>query len=478
MLTLLPVLLPLVGGAAVFPLQNRKRREFLSVAVTLLTAGSAILLSLRRGDAVTLLRLSGTLSLSLRADGLSAVFLPLITVIWFFVLLYAFDYTAEDAHPSRFFGFYLWTLSALLGLSLAANLETAYMFFEMMTLVSMPLVLQDGLLRSREAALQYLGFSALGATLALLGFFLLAPYASGTAFTAGGVSFAAGHEKALTAAFFLLALGFGAKAGLVPLQAWLPVAHPVAPAPASAVLSGLVTKGGVLAVLRVTLYLFGADFVRGTWAQTVLLTLALLTVFLGSMLALRETVLKKRLAYSSVSNVSYVLFGLFLLEPDALTGAFLQIVFHAFAKCALFLAAGAMIHACHADTVSAFPGIGKRMPLTLSAFAFASLSLVGIPPLGGFAAKWYLALGALQGGGTLGLVGVAVLLISALLTAFYLFPLVTRGFFPGDEPSADGAEAGGRMCAAMLVFAAATLLFGAYPAPLIRYFTSLASTLL
>ena len=291
--------------------------------------------------------------------------------------------------------------------------------------------------------------------------------------------FSAGEEQRLIAAFFLMALGFGAKAGLMPLQVWLPVAHPVAPAPASAVLSGVVTKGGVLAVIRVTLYLFGAELVRDTWAQKLLLTLAVLTVFTGSMLAYKEKLLKRRLAYSTVSNVSYVLFGVLLLQPLALEGALLQVVFHAFAKCALFLGAGALMHSLHESTADGFFGCGKRMPLTLAAFAMASLSLVGIPPFGGFIAKWYLALGALEENSALGTVGVVVLLVSALLTAFYLFPIVTKGYFPGkDFAAGEKVEASRKMLLAMFVFTAVTLLLGAFPQGLIRSFAAIAESLL
>ena len=475
---LILLLIPLIGGISVFFLSG-KRRSVTVLAVSGFTALFSLLLVLRGHETLTLLRLSERLSLSFALDGLAKLFILLISVIWVFVGLYSFDYMEHEEKQSRFFGFFLLTLFSLLALALAANVETAYMCFEIMTLVSMPLVLQDALAESRAAALQYLGFSALGASLALLGFFLLMPYAKSTVFVPGGVMFSAGEEQRLIAAFFLMALGFGAKAGLMPLQVWLPVAHPVAPAPASAVLSGVVTKGGVVAVIRVTLYLFGAELVQGTWAQKLLLTLAVLTVFTGSMLAYKEKLLKRRLAYSTVSNVSYVLFGVFLLQPAALTGALLQVVFHAFAKCALFLGAGALMHSLHESTADGFFGCGKRMPLTLAAFAMASLSLVGIPPFGGFIAKWYLAIGALKETGGFGVVGVATLLVSALLTAFYLFPIVTKGYFPGKEFEAgEKTEVGRNMLLAVFVFAAVTLLLGAFPAGLIRSFAALAESLL
>ena len=174
-----------------------------------------------------------------------------------------------------------------------------------------------------------------------------------------------GNENLLFAVWLMMMVGFGAKAGMLPLQAWLPTAHPVAPAPASAVLSGLITKAGVMAIIRVTFYLFGAEFLKGSWAQTVLIVLALATVFAGSMLAYKEKVLKKRLAYSTVSQVSYVLFGLFLLNATGFAGALLQMVFHAVVKNLLFLSAGAIIYKTGKTDVRQLTGIGKEMPIVL-----------------------------------------------------------------------------------------------------------------
>ena len=203
---------------------------------------------------------------------------------------------------------------------------------------------------------------------------------------------------------------------------------------------------------------------QGTWVQTAVLTLSIVTIFTGSMLAQREKVLKKRLAYSSVSNVSYVIFGLFTFETFGVVGAFLQIVFHALAKDALFLCAGSVIFAAGCTKTDELRGIGRRMPVTMWCFAIASLSLIGIPPMGGFAAKYCLARGALAGGSTLGLVGLVVLMLSALLTAFYLLPIVAAAFFPGrDFEAGQPCEVPKTMLVPQLVFAGLTVLLGLFP---------------
>ena len=343
----------------------------------------------------------------------------------------------HEGHRERFFGFYLLTLGALMGVCLAGNLVTLYLFYEMMTLLSVPLVLHIGTRKAFDAAYRYLGFSVTGAGLGLLGLFLLPGFCTTDLFTPGGVldpARAAQDRGLLLAVFFVMAVGFGCKAGMFPLHAWLPIAHPVAPAPASAVLSGLITKMGVLALIRVAYYLFGWPFLDGSWAQRAVLVLALITIFLGSTLAMREDTLKKRLAYSTVSQVSYVIFGLMLFHPMALEGALFQAVFHALAKNALFMATGAIIYKTHLTQVSQMRGVGSAYGITMWCFTLASLSLIGIPPTGGFVSKWLLAEGALSAGeGSLAYWGVGVLMVSALLTAGYLLPIVTAAFFPGEK---------------------------------------------
>ena len=267
--------------------------------------------------------------------------------------------------------------------------------------------------------------------------------------------------------FFVMAIGFGCKAGMFPLHAWLPIAHPVAPAPASAVLSGLITKMGVLALIRVVYYLFGWSFLDGSWAQTAVLVLSLITVFMGSSLALREDTLKKRLAYSTVSQVSYVIFGLMLFHPLALEGAIYQAVFHAIAKNALFMATGAIIYQTHLTQVSQLRGIGGPYSITMWCFTLASLSLVGIPPTGGFVSKWFLAEGALAAEtGPMAFWGIGVLMVSALLTAGYLLPIVVRAFFPGkdfDQQSVVRQQNTWLMWITLCLLTAAVVLLGMFP---------------
>ena len=228
----------------------------------------------------------------------------------------------------------------LLALSYAGNIVTFYLFYEMMSIFSMPLVFH---FRSREAimaGLKYLFYSLTGAYFVLFGIYFLNQYTTTLDFTVGGtldMTKAAGNEGLLLIVAMCMIVGFGVKAGMIPMHAWLPNAHPIAPAPASAALSAIIVKMGVFGVMRVVYYLFGTAFLRDTWVQYTWITLTLITVFTGSMLAYREKVFKKRLAYSTVSQVSYILFGMALMQPVALVGSLLHILFHAIIKSALFM---------------------------------------------------------------------------------------------------------------------------------------------
>ncbi len=473
LLLLFPILLPIVGGFFVFRQNIEKTRNRMVLATLSLTAALVIVLCLLPTQSLMLMHIQGSLELSLENDGLSRFFMLLMTCIWVPVSVFSLPYLKHVEEPQQFLGFYTITLGVLLGLAMAKNFVTLYMFFEFMSLITVPLVLHNGTPEARRAGFQYLGYSVFGAGVALAGYMILNSYLLSPDFAAGGVlnlAVAENHRTLLLVVYFLMIAGFGAKAGMMPMQAWLPYAHPVAPAPASAVLSGVITKGGVLAIIRVTYYLFGTEFLFGSWAVTALLIMALITIFVGSMLALREKQLKKRLAYSTISQVSYVLFGLLLLTPGGVRGALLQIVFHALAKDTLFLAAGAIIMTTEYTQVDQLPGIGRRMPVTMWCFALASLSLIGIPPMSGVISKWSLSTAALGGGaGLLGYLGVAVLIVSALLTAGYLLPIVTKGFFPGKDVVVARAEADRRMTVPMVIFSAFALLFGLLPGGLIGY---------
>lgn len=436
---LLSIGFPIAGGVYLLARREFEVRRTLLVQTGMLLALTAVFYVLAlwqgMGEAHTLWHLTAELTLEFRIDQLGAIFSALATYVFLCAGCFSFEYMAKEEKEKRYYGFYLIVLGVLYALCFSGNFITFYLFFELLSLSSMPLVLQEQSHEAVMAGLKYLFYSLCGAYLVLFGLYFVQRLGETLEFTPGGVlgAEALEHGPLFLLLAFLMLIGFGVKAGMFPLHAWLPTAHPVAPAPASAVLSAVIVKAGVLAVIRVVYYIFGTGFLRGSWVQTAWMTLSLLTVFMGSMLAYREDGLKKRLAYSTVSQVSYILFGLALMNEAGMMGGILQMLAHGLVKASLFLCAGAIIFRTGKTRVSELRGIGRKMPLLMWCYTIASLGLVGIPPTGGFVSKWYLAEGSLLSGVRgFSWIGPAVLLLSALLTAGYLLPAALRGFFPGE----------------------------------------------
>lgn len=482
------VLFPVLAGTVLLLLKkmNNRRAVLLYAGTAMGIAGLLAVSALfGRGKEIYLFSLTEDIPIVLQLDSPGKLFLAVMVLIWLLAGVFSFPYMQHEGKERRYFGFYLLALGAMTGLCCAGNLITMYAFFEFLTLASFPLVIHNQSREAVMAGLKYLLYSLFGAYMALFGLFFLCRYTDTVAFVPGGtlnMELAKGNETVLLLAAGLMIVGFSVKAGMLPFHAWLPTAHPVAPAPASALLSGVIVKAGVFAVIRVVFYEFGADFIRGTWVQYLFMTLSLITVFMGSMLAFREKVLKKRLAYSTVSQLSYILFGIALLNPTAFTGSLLHVAGHALIKCGLFLCAGAIIFRTGITTVDGLKGIGKRMPVTVWCFTIASLGLIGIPPTGGFISKWYLAEGALESGiRGFRYAGPIVLLISALLTAGYLLPVTIKGFFPGEDFEYDKmkkCEAGPAMTVPLVILAALSLLMGMFPKPFIDFISAFAAGLM
>lgn len=426
--------------------------------------------------------LTDRLPILFKIDGVSVVFAVMAVIVFVCAGVFSFEYMKHEEKEKKFYGFYLIVFAILIALCFAGNLITFYLLFEMLTLTSFPLVLHN---RSREAVmagLKYLFYSLCGAYMALFGLYFVERYGNTLTFSAGGVisaQAASDHGGILLLTAFFMILGFGVKAGMFPLHAWLVAAHPAAPAPASAVLSGVIVKAGVLGIIRAVYYIFGVSFLRGSWVQTVWLTLTLVTVFMGSMLAYREPVMKKRLAYSTVSQVSYILFGLAVMNGEGVTGSLLHLLCHGFIKAALFLCVGAIIYQTGKTRADELRGIGKEMPLLMICYTVVSLGLIGIPPMGGFVSKWHLAMGALSSEiPVFSWLGPVVLLVSALLTAGYLLPVTIRGFLPGEDydyGALQKKEPSPFMTIPVLILTILSVLMGLMPEGVIRYLTQIAT---
>lgn len=508
-LVLLPILIPVVVGFVFLMLSFAEHRKnhagtegnlkvvhILAGLTLVLSTGLAVYGAWSGERSVTLFYLVDELPITFKIDAVGRLFVTVVSIVWLLAGAFSIVYMKHEGDEKRYFGFYLILYGVLVGLDFAGNLVTMYLFYELMTLTSFPLVLHNGSRESVMAALKYLFYSMCGAYGGLFGIFVLYRYTDTLSFVEGGAvnaGLVAGHEGLLLLAVFLMLVGFGAKAGMFPLHAWLPTAHPVAPSPASACLSGIIVKSGVLAILRTVYYVVGPEWIRGSWVQYAWMTLALVTVFMGSLLAFREKVFKKRLAYSTVSQISYILFGMSVLTSTALTGALLHTIAHALIKCGLFLTAGVFLYQYGYTRVEQLKGLGRKMPIVLWCYTFFALALIGIPPTGGFISKWYLAQGALESGlAVFSWLGPVVLLVSALLTAGYLLPVTMQGFFPGEaaEPGAavsrseaEAALSGKEepslwMLVPLIVLAALVVGLGIFPNGVIRYITDVATSVL
>ena len=483
MLLTAPLLLPLLAGLALLFLHfpgARVRNGFILACVTATSLLLGALIFVRPAGTLTLLYITSDFPIALRIDGLSCVFCGLIAFLWPLASLYAFEYMEHEHGRQNFFTFYVFSYSATIGVALSANLITLYLFYELLTFATLPLVMHGMEKRATSAGVKYTAYSVGGATLSLIGILFLYQYGGPIGFAYGGhLTAESANRPLLLAGYFLTFLGFGVKSAIFPLHGWLPTAG-VAPTPVTALLHAVaVVKAGVFAVIRSTFYSFGPEFLRGSWVQDAAMALAVFTIFYGSATALAEQHIKRRLAYSTISNLSYILFGVTLMSADGLCAALCHMVFHGVIKITLFFCAGAIICRTGEEYVQRMDGFGRKMPVTFGVFTFASAALCGVPLLPGFLSKFRLLGAAVAEGSAPALAGCCALVISAALTAGYLFPVAVRAFFPRKkaEPSALTArcDPGWRMQAPFYILCAAMLYLGMFSGPLTDTLARIAS---
>ena len=372
------------------------------------------------------------LELVLVTDTLSLLYVTLSAVLWLVTIVYAIGYLEGSPHRSRFFGFFSLCISATSGVALSGNLITFLLFYEMLTLTTYPLIVHRGTRKARRAGQSYLVYTIFGGVLLLLGTVWLYTLTGTLEFTPKGFVDGLGeeHHPALVAIFALLIAGLGVKATLVPLHGWLPQAM-VAPAPVSALLHAVaVVKAGAFGIVRIVYDVFGAEFASGLGVTAPLTWIAAITIIYGSLRALFQDDLKRRLAFSTISQVSYIALGVAITGPVATIGGIVHVVHQGFMKITLFFCAGNLAETLGIHKISEMNGLGRRMPWTMAAFTIGAFGMIGVPPTAGFITKWYLGLGALDMGQ--GWV-IFVLVGSSLLNAAYFLPIVYSAWFR--EPS-------------------------------------------
>jgi len=358
----------------------------------------------------------------LRVDAPALLFGALSGLLWLLTTVYAIAYLEHSPHRSRFFGFFSLCVSSSIGVALAGNLVTFLVFYELLTLSTWPLVVHRGTPAALRGGRVYLAYTLGGSALLLAGIAWLTTLAGPIEFTErGAVGAVAGQVPQLRAIFALMAAGIGVKAALVPLHGWLPRAM-VAPAPVSALLHAVaVVKAGAFGLVRLVYDVFGIEFAGGLGVLAPLAAVAAVTIVWGSLRAVFQDDLKKRLAYSTVSQVSYIVLGTAVVSELSTVGGLVHLVHQGLMKITLFFCAGNLAETLGIHKVSEMSGAGRRMPLTLAAFTVGALGMIGLPPLAGFVTKWYLGTGALAAGQ--GWV-IWVLAASSLLNAAYFLPIL------------------------------------------------------
>ena len=467
------IILPLLGALGIGATgRNPNLREGITISTGLavlylvinlylgLKAGESI--SVHWGDILPGLQVSFTL------EPLGMIFALVASFLWVITTIYSIGYMRahHEENQTRFYICFAVAISSVMGISFSDNLFTLFIFYEILTLSTYPLVTHAGTEKAKRGGRIYLGM-LLSTSIA---FFLLAIvstwFVAGTLdFTPGGVFGPAVDTTVAAIILVLFIFGIG-KAAIMPFHRWLPAAM-VAPTPVSALLHAVaVVKAGVFTVLKVSVFIFGIDLLQELPSTQFLLYLAGATVLLASLIAMRQDNLKARLAYSTVSQLGYITIGALLASSAGIIGGSMHIAMHAFGKITLFFCAGAILVATHKSNISEMRGIGRQMPITMAAFFIASLSIIGVPPTGGTWSKWFLLMGTLETA-QWGLM--IVLMISSLLSIAYLLPIPYRAFFPGKGQVVDQVgikEAPTASLIAICITATGCLVLFVYPQPL------------
>jgi len=481
---LIVVLLPMLSGVLipVIPFRNR-RAMCIFIEICALINSVLVFLLLRNPpvEALTVFRFTGNLSVTFQVDGMGGLFAGMAAFLWPLALLYSFEYMKHEHNEKSFFLFYVITYGITLGIALAENILTMYFFFEMLSMVTLPLIMHTRTKEAIHASRTYLYYMLGGAAFAFIGMIFILMYGTTSSFVMGGVldPVKIGDKtNQLLLIYVLCFCGFSVKTAMFPFSTWLPRAG-VAPTPVTALLHAVaVVNTGAFATMRVTYFSFGTELLRGTWAQDVVMVLVIITIVYGCSRALKETHFKRRLAWSTVSNLSYILFGVVIMTPLGLTGGMAHMLFHSFMKICSFFCAGAVIYKTGRNYVHELDGFGRKMPKVFVIFTVSAFALMGVPGLCGFVSKWNLCRAAVASEDPLAYAGAAALMISALLTALYMLTIVVRAFFPGKdfdyETISDVRDPNWLMILPLAIFVIVMFCFGLHSGPVIRLLQEIA----
>lgn len=447
MLPFAAVMLPIIS-TLVRPFVERRRHHHFTAIITFVTLilVAAMYPLIRQGKVISQVITTGLgFNFFFRVDALGFLVGIISIILWFLASIYGVEYLRETHAHNRYNVFSLLSLGGMLGVVFTGNLFSLYIFFELLSVASAVLVFHEETPEAMRAGFKYLFLGVAGGLVLL--FSIIATYQITGHGDLSMIGIGLKGNRFLPYIFWGYVIGFGVKAGMFPLHIWLPSAHPIAPSPASALLSGVMIKAGAYGIFKTAYNIIGVQDIFSSHMDMILilLILALITIFLGSAVAITQLEIKRMLAYSSISQIGYVIMGIALLSSKALIGGLMHIFAHALMKGALFLCAGAIIYQTGLRQIKDLKGLGQRMPVTTSVFTISALSIIGLPPLVGFVSKWYLALGALEvidmnsywpGWG---LIALGVLLLSSLLNLIYYGPIIIGAWF-SPQPGQEAAE--------------------------------------
>ncbi|MCR4672629.1 MAG: proton-conducting membrane transporter [Lachnospiraceae bacterium] len=480
-LILAAVIIPIAGGLLLHLLNLRsdKARNVYCEAVAVITSVLvwAAILTGPHGS-FRILRFTGDFYVALHMDGMSMLFAGMVSLMWPLVLIYAFDYMSHAKHKKGFFAFYMMTYGVTLGVACAANIVTLYLFYEFLTIVTIPLVAHYRDHESMHVGRVYAGYVIGGASASLVAVVFATMHGAGS-FAHGGSAITGVSLGIIEAVYLFGFFGLGVKAAIFPLYKWLPMAS-VAPTPVTALLHAVaVVNSGVFAVTRLTYYVFGPETLKGTWTQYLCLLVVSFNIVFAAVQAVRERHFKRRLAYSTVANLSYMLYGIMLMSDAGFTAGMSHMVFHGVTKIALFMCAGAFMHVTGDKYIYEINGVGKRMPVTFALYTIGSLSLIGIPLFCGFVSKWALFTAGAAEGSPFAVAGIVALIIGAFLTGMYTLSVTFRAFMPMNGTDryvgAKVSDANWKILVPIGIFAALTVVFGIFPGPIMDLLSRIAA---
>ena len=432
---IIPILIPILAGLFMLFLpfkDDRKRNIYVGSIVVINTILTLYILYNASDSGLFLFELGERLPITLKIDGLSRFFGTLVSCLWPLATLYAFEYMRHEERVNTFLAFYTITYGVTLGVAFAGNIVAMYLFYEALTMVTLPLVMHEMTDEAKRATRKYLYYMIGGTGFAFIGMVLYVMFSMNIEFVYGGnlnVAAFGRYRDVIYLIYLFTFFGFGVKAAIFPFHGWLPEAS-VAPTPVTALLHAVaVVKSGVFAIMRFTYYCMGAENLTGSWAQKIVCIFTMVTIVYASTMSVREAHFKRRIAYSTVSNLSYVLMALSMMSPLGFFAGLCHMCIHAVMKISAFFCVGAVKHQTGKNYVYELDGLGRRMPMTFAAFLISAFSLSGLPLFAGFISKWKIA-EALFGNGTkLAAAGVIVLIYSALMTAIYMLSIFVRAFF-------------------------------------------------